>query len=181
MRDSTVRTLARRAVAAVAAIALAGCASLDADGAGGALQPVDLAPEAAVLTSAQFKQTDGEVARNEALYVSALRRAPNDAETWFRLGNLYAGNHRPEAAAAAYARALRANNADARALHNLGVVRLRQGYAALLQGQMVVSDQDKALAERLDQVLQELGRVSVLGANANASAEAAAAGQEATP
>lgn len=175
MRRKSERPLAR-AAAAVAALLLAGCASLGEGGGTGALQPVDLEPEAAVLVRAQFTQADGEPARNEALYVSALRRAPNDAETWFRLGNLYAGNHRPEAAAAAYGRALRANNADARALHNLGVVRLRQGYAALLQGQMMVSDEEKALAARLEGLLVELGRVSVLG-----DKEAAAAGPEAKP
>lgn len=178
MRGSTACTFFR--VAAVAALlALGGCAAINPEGGGGALQPMDLEPEAAVLQKAQFGPADGETARNEALYVSALRRAPQDAETWFRLGNLYAANHRPEAASAAYARALRANNADARALHNLGVVRLRQGYAALLQGQMVIGDDDKALAVRIERLLEELGRVSVLGeqdAKAAAAKPAASAG-----
>jgi len=43
------------------------------------------------------------------------------------------------------------------------VVRLRQGYAALLQGQLMVSDDEDALGVRIERLLQELGGVSVLG------------------
>ena len=167
-----------RVAAGLALLALSGCASLGSEGGGGALVPADLQPEAAVLQRAQFTEQDGEAARNEALYVGALRRMPNDAETWFRLGNLYAAHHRPEAAAAAYGRALRANNADARALHNLGVVRLRQAYAALLQGQTMVSDDEQALGVRIERLLQELASVSVLG---DGDAKAAPAKPEGKP
>lgn len=171
MRLVFERTLSRVA-AAVAALALAGCATLGGEDTGGPLRGADLEAEAAALLRAQFTQADGEAARNEALYVSALRRAPNDGETWFRLGNLYAAHHRAEAAAAAYGRALRVNNADARALHNLGVVRLRQGYAALLQGQLMVSDDEDALGVRIERLLKELGEVSVLGQGESKAAAA---------
>jgi cytochrome c-type biogenesis protein CcmH/NrfG len=82
---------------------------------------------------AQAAFDSGENARAEALYKGLLRAAPNDAETWFRLGNLYARTDNADQAVTAYLTALSINGNDARAWHNLGVVRLRQAWAALLR------------------------------------------------
>jgi Flp pilus assembly protein TadD len=82
---------------------------------------------------AQAAFESGENARAEVLYKGLLRSMPNDAETWFRLGNLYARSDNAEQAVDAYLRCLSINGNDARAWHNLGVVRLRQAWAALLR------------------------------------------------
>jgi cytochrome c-type biogenesis protein CcmH/NrfG len=82
---------------------------------------------------AQVAFDSGENARAEALYKGLIRSMPNDAETWFRLGNLYARTDNPDQAANAYLTALSLNGSDARAWHNLGIVRLRQGWAAFLR------------------------------------------------
>ncbi len=82
---------------------------------------------------AQLAYETGEDARAEKLYMALLRQTPNDPEVWFRLGNLYARAHRPDAAADAYQRVLSINGNEARAWYNLGIVRLRQGWAALIQ------------------------------------------------
>jgi len=82
---------------------------------------------------AQLAYESGEDAQAEKLYMALLRKTPNDPEIWFRLGNLYARAHRPDAAADAYQRVLSINGNEARAWYNLGIVRLRQGWAAMIQ------------------------------------------------
>lgn len=82
---------------------------------------------------AQLAYEQGEDAQAEKLYMALLRKTPNDPEIWFRLGNLYARAHRPDAAADAYQRVLSINGNEARAWYNLGIVRLRQGWAAMIQ------------------------------------------------
>jgi tetratricopeptide (TPR) repeat protein len=82
---------------------------------------------------AQAAFDSGENARAEVLYKGLVRAMPNDAETWFRLGNLYARTDNPDQAVNAYLTSLSLNGSDARAWHNLGIVRLRQGWAALLR------------------------------------------------
>jgi tetratricopeptide (TPR) repeat protein len=75
----------------------------------------------------------GEDGKAEALYVGLLKISPSDAETWFRLGNLYARSNRPDNAADAYQHALLLKPNDARAWYNLGVIRQRQTLAAFIQ------------------------------------------------
>lgn len=82
---------------------------------------------------AQLAYSSGEDAKAEQLYMALSRQTPNDPEIWFRLGNLYARAHRADAAADAYQRVLSINGNEPRAWYNLGVVRLRQGWAALIQ------------------------------------------------
>ncbi|RZA12903.1 MAG: tetratricopeptide repeat protein, partial [Lysobacteraceae bacterium] len=128
----SLRRCAALATALLAAALLAGCAAGMGGQQGGPLVQSPQGGDTDLLTRAQFNPNDGEAARTEALYISVLRRIPNEAETWFRLGNLYANNNRPDPAAAAYNRALLADNGNARAYHNLAIIRLRQAYAALL-------------------------------------------------
>ena len=75
----------------------------------------------------------GQDAKAEALYLGLLKTAPSDAETWLRLGNLYARTGRPDNAADAYQRGLLLAPNDARLWHNLGVIRQRQALAAYIQ------------------------------------------------
>jgi len=100
---------------------------------------------------AQLAYDSGEDAKAEQLYMALLRKTPNDPEIWFRLGNLYARAHRPDAAADAYQRVLSINNTEHRAWYNLGIVRLRQGWAALLQayGHSATGELVNAESERM--------------------------------
>ncbi len=119
-------------------------------------------PELALLSQkAQLADAGGDVAKAEALYKAVLRNTPNDADAWYRLGNLYANNNRPAEAAIAYERTLVADNSHARAWHNLAIIRLRQSYAALLQAQITVNEEDP-LTERIDNTLDQLSHISVL-------------------
>jgi len=120
-------------------------------------------PELALLSEkAQLADVGGDVAKAEALYKSVLRQTPNDPEIWFRLGNLYANNNRPDEAAIAYQRCLIADNAFSKAWHNLSMVRLRQAYATMLQAQATVNESDP-LAQRIDDTLEQLSHITVIG------------------
>ena len=96
---------------------------------------------------AQLAYEAGEDARAEQLYMGLARAAPSDPEIWLRLGNLYARNDRPEAAADAYQRVLALKTNEPRAWYNLGIVRLRQGWAALMHANAALKDTDPLYRE----------------------------------
>lgn len=105
--------------------------------------------------SAVLAYESGADARAEALYQGLARTAPNDPETWLRLGNLYARSNRPDKAAEAYERGLLLAPADARLWYNLGIIRQRQAHAALIMSHRYIDEADplrvrtEALIERL--------------------------------
>lgn len=117
---------------------------------------------------AQLAYEGGENAKAEALYKSLVRKMPNDAETWFRLGNLYARANRPDEAANAYQRSLIANNANPRAWHNLGVIRLRQAWASMLQARDGLKP-GTPLYESVERVLGELEKMPIVDADGKAA------------
>jgi tetratricopeptide (TPR) repeat protein len=163
--------------AAALAILCAGCAAGRSDEAA----PLD--PDADLITinrEAELAYESGESAKAEALYKSLVRRMPNDGETWFRLGNLYARNNLADQAANAYQKALMANNADARAWHNLGVVRLRQAWASML----LAHDHLKPgmpLYASVEAVLKQLEKIPLLEADTKSAVSAAPAAGEKKP
>lgn len=104
---------------------------------------------------AQLAYEAGEDAQAEKLYMALLRQTPNDPEVWFRLGNLYARAHRPDAAADAYQRVLSINGNETRAWYNLGIVRLRQGWAAMIQTNTLTTD-DNPLHQESEKLIGHL-------------------------
>lgn len=104
---------------------------------------------------AQLAYEAGEDVQAEKLYMALLRQTPSDPEVWFRLGNLYARAHRPDAAADAYQRVLSINGNESRAWYNLGIVRLRQGWAALIRANEL-SPPDHPLYQESEQMIRHL-------------------------
>gem|GEM_PF-1750182 len=140
---------------------VAGCANMNG---GDQLLPEKsrATPELALLSQkAQLADAGNEAAKAEALYKAILRQTPNDADIWYRLGNLYANNNRPAEAAIAYERTLVSDNSNARAWHNLAIIRLRQSYASMLQANLLVDESDP-LAERIDRELDEYARITII-------------------
>lgn len=133
---------------------LAGCGTT---GAGG-LQRSDLFQ---LSNDAQLAYEAGEDARAEQLYMGLARAAPGDPEIWFRLGNLYARNDRPDAAADAYQRVLALKQNEPRAWYNLGIVRLRQGWAALMQAHAALKETDPLYRET-ERLTSHLGALPAL-------------------
>lgn len=75
----------------------------------------------------------GEWAAAEPHYSTLVAAIPQDAELWFRLGNIYARMDRPDAAIAAYREALVRDSDLAKAWFNMGVVQLRQAANSFLK------------------------------------------------
>jgi tetratricopeptide (TPR) repeat protein len=74
----------------------------------------------------------GDIRRAADLYASIVERVPEDADAWFRLGNARFRLQQPDEAVVAYQRAIGIRPDHARALYNLGVVRLKQAQAAMI-------------------------------------------------
>lgn len=70
--------------------------------------------------------SEGRLDVAESRLTELLEKVPEDAQVWFRLGNIYARTNRPRQAVQAYQDALMRNPELAKAWHNMGVVRLRQ-------------------------------------------------------
>ncbi len=127
-----------------------------------AIKTLDNEPDLITINrEAQLAYESGEDAKAEALYRSLVRRMPNDSETWLRLGNLYARSNHADEAANAYQKALIANSGDPRAWHNLGVVRLRQAWAAMLQAHANLDPKDPLYAN-VEAVIKHLGQLPLL-------------------
>lgn len=146
-----------RSLLVLTCVSLMGCAVPALTGVGLPEKEVDLV---GLNRDAQLAAESGETAQAEVLYRALVKRMPNDAATWLRLGNLYARNNKPDEAVGAYQRALIANNAESRAWYNLGVVRLRQAWAAMLQVQIQLDDTtDPALRKQAEDVLSHLEKL----------------------
>lgn len=108
-----------------ASLIVSGCAT---SGSPPASTPGTAAPAADAVQIASAADTayrDQDWPTAERLYVALTRARPEDAETWFRLGNIYARTERPEPAVRAYQEALGRDASHARAWHNLGILRMR--------------------------------------------------------
>lgn len=144
------------------ALQLAGCAGMGRNSDQLLPEKSLSSPELGLLNEqAQLADAGGDAAQAESLYKAVLRQTPNDTDTWFRLGNLYANHNRAAEAAIAYERTLVSDNSHVKAWHNLAVIRLRQSYASFLQAQMLV-DEDDPLSERIDSTLEQLSKLSIL-------------------
>jgi tetratricopeptide (TPR) repeat protein len=84
----------------------------------------------------------GDMAKAASLYDEVVKSMPDDAETWFRLGNARYRLQQPDDAVVAYQHALQLNPTHARAWHNLGVIRLKQAQAAMTASSQAAPDND---------------------------------------
>lgn len=109
---------------AVGLLAMAGCATSPAS---------RLATTVDQQRQADRAYVEGNLAQALSGYQSLTRAMPQNADFWFRLGNVYARLKRPDEAVDAYQHALAIEPAHAKAWHNIGIIRLRQAEAAFGQ------------------------------------------------
>lgn len=126
---------------------------------------------------AQVAYAGNEDDRAEKLLLGLTRAVPNDGEAWFYLGNLYARSNRPEQAAQAYQKALMLNGNDARAWHNLGVVRLREAWAAFIQAHGLTAPGDP-LGAKLEELIRAMETMPLEGLRRAPKAQAPAAARD---
>lgn len=147
----------------VPALLLGGCAML----------PGDTGNLYDLRRDAQLAYTGGEDQRAEKLLIGLTRAVPNDAEAWFYLGNLYARTNRPDLATHAYQKSLMLNGGDARAWHNIGVVRVREAWAAFIQAHSL-SRSDDPLHAKLEALIGAMEKIPLEGLSRSAQPAAPA-------
>lgn len=81
---------------------------------------------------AQAAYDSGDDLKAESAYKALSVRQPQEAETWLRLGNVYARNKYLDKAIDAYGKSLKINPTDARPLNNLTIVHLRKAWMSAL-------------------------------------------------
>lgn len=86
-----------------------------------------------VRQAADTAYSNGDAAMAMRDYLDLTRARAADSVVWTRIGNLYTLQHDDARALAAYRQAVRMNPADTEALHNLGMLRVRQGLTLLEQ------------------------------------------------
>lgn len=99
---------------------------------------------------AQAAYGAGDWAAAEPHYVALARAMPQDAELWFRLGNVYARTDKPDLAIAAYRETLVRKPDLGKAWFNMGVVQLRQAANSFNQIGAHVPPGDPSRAQAAD-------------------------------
>ena len=130
--------------------ALAGCQSAPPRARANAAQeaaPLDIKT---TQERAQAAYGAGDWAAAEPHYVALARAMPQDAELWFRLGNVYARTDKPELAIAAYRETLVRKPELAKAWFNMGVIQLRQAANSFHQMEVHVAPGDPSRAQAAD-------------------------------
>lgn len=151
-------------VALGALFALGGCASAPAPRTTPAQTAMSLQAYTRLQQSAAVAYAQGNAPAATALYADLVRRAPDDAQAWRRLGNLELLAGHDAQALLAYEHVLQLGGAGTVVWHNVAVIRLHQAQAALAQVQAQAPDPgDAALradsvraAQALPQVLRML-------------------------
>ena len=111
---------------------------------------------------AQAAYDSGDDLKAESAYNTLSVRQPQDAETWLRLGNIYARNKYLDKAIDAYGRSLKINPADARPLNNLSIVHLRKAWIAALAARQASAPEQAAhqISGEIIEVLEGLSYVA---------------------
>lgn len=123
-------------------IALLGCARTPTEPDPG--PPVDLTEVFALAARAYAEQNWPE---SEKHYAALTRKAPGEAEPWFKLGNIYARTLRPDLAVKSYRETLIRDPRHVKAWHNMGIVELRQAANSFSELQQLLQPDD-ALYEK---------------------------------
>ena len=78
-------------------------------------------------------------------YLLITKGVARDADSWFKLGNIYARTHRPEQAINAYKESVLRSSDLSKAWHNMGLVYMRQAANAYLSLQKFSKPDDPIL------------------------------------
>jgi hypothetical protein len=106
----------------------------------------------------------GDMKHAAALYLQLTRIIPQEADYWYMLGNAYVRTQQPDQAVQAYQQAIVLNPDHARALHNLGIVRMRQATAAFVSSASTAKAEDP-MHEVSTRLVDELAHIGSGGAN----------------
>ena len=139
--------------ALLCARALGGCA-------GHAPRPGHAEALAKLETRAAQDYAAGRLPQALAAYRQLVERVPKDPQLWFRLGNVQTRLQQLDGAADAYLEVLALSPRDAKAMHNLGVVRLRQAESAFAQSAASAGGTQPALHGRSARMADGIARLA---------------------
>lgn len=94
-----------------------------------------------------------------------VKKAPKDAEFWFRLGNSYARVKQPQKAIEAYENALLRDPGMAKAWYNKGIIYLQASLQTFVEMSNYIADDDPVglqgefLRQRIFKLLEEPGKM----------------------
>jgi len=148
-------------VGKVEAVAVAGLVSLLFINGCVSGSPSSGAPGDKSLASEAYEKGRFDQARE--YYMKILENDTDDIEALFRLGNIYAKNNQPRKAVEYYEKTIRVKSDFSPAWRNLGVVRLRQGLAAMMKSQKHLPVNDPLYISNLD-IIRKLEKVPGLDA-----------------
>jgi tetratricopeptide (TPR) repeat protein len=102
----------------------------------------------------------GDLPNSEKDYLELVKKAPEEALHWFRLGNIYARTHRPQAAIIAYREAVVRKPQYSKAWYNMGIIQLREAANTFNQMQVHTDSRDplydegKKLLDEIFKIIQ---------------------------
>jgi cytochrome c-type biogenesis protein CcmH/NrfG len=100
-----------------------------------------------------YMKKDWEAA--EVAYQKLVENLPQESESWFRLGNIYARTNRSDAAVYAYNRSLNGNSNNIKAWNNLGITHLRQATNSFINMQQHMTHDDP-LNDRVNHLIKSM-------------------------
>ncbi len=168
-RRRVVQSVSARVAAAILTLLLAACQNAPQRNAS---DPVvdDTAVDIKVIRErAQQSYTAGDWAAAETHYVALVREIPQEADHWFKLGNIYARTDRPDLAVASYREALVREPELAKAWFNMGIVQLRQAANSFHKMEVHVTGDDPTRRQAADayaailEILDDDGKGQVAG------------------
>jgi tetratricopeptide (TPR) repeat protein len=96
-----------------------------------------------------------DLVTSEKNYEILIKELPEEAEPWFRLGNIYVRTNRPYAAISLYREAVLRDPQFAKAWYNMGIVQLKQT-AFSLNEMLIYTDKQDPLYSKAATMLEQI-------------------------
>ncbi len=104
---------------------------------------------------ADIAYRDDDLVTSEKNYEILIKELPEEAEHWFRLGNIYVRTNRPYAAISLYQEAVIRDPKFAKAWYNMGIVQLKQT-AFSLNEMLIYTDKQDPLYSKAATMLEKI-------------------------
>ncbi len=104
---------------------------------------------------ADIAYKDNDLVASEKNYEILIKELPEEAEHWFRLGNIYVRTNRPYAAISLYQEAVIRDPKFAKAWYNMGIVQLKQT-AFSLNEMLIYTDKQDPLYSKAATMLEQI-------------------------
>lgn len=104
---------------------------------------------------ADIAYANEDLVTSEKNYEILIKELPEEAEHWFRLGNIYVRTKRPYAAISLYREAVIRDPKFAKAWYNMGIIQLKQT-AYSLNEMLIYTDKQDPLYSKATSMLEDI-------------------------